>query len=257
MRNFRRNNKSYNRGAAMIFAILIIGVILVFTFALLLVSYTLYASQNKNIASLRCSEAANTLSVALEKELEDSNAYITSDLWKYLRCNTLQDVKTWPYYDADQSGHGQTEAFRYFDLKTNGNYPEVEGFPGSLKLCIYWTVQDNDDIRNKLRTGTEFLDLSTTERSDAEIHIEIIAETASQSYTVENTYKVTISELDIKDSESVAVGKMAKTSYGSSEPGQEKYIFNPQQLTCGADTDSTTYDIKTTEKWSLELISRE
>ena len=72
----RKNNNltSNNKGASMIVAIIIMGILIVFTFSLMLVAYTLYASQTKNIASMKCSESANTLSQAIEDELSDENA---------------------------------------------------------------------------------------------------------------------------------------------------------------------------------------
>ena len=257
---YRKSNKvscEKNRGASMMIAIIIIGIILVFTFSLLLVSYTLYASQNKKVASVRCSEAANSLSVALEKELDDSDAYKNSALYKYLRCNTLQGTKTWPYYEPKKDGHGRDEAFRYFDLNTNGNYPEVEGFPGSVKLCIYWTPKDDNAIREKLETKS-FEELGT-DRSGAEIHIEIIAVSGSQTYTVTNTYKVNISNIESSSEESNAIVNMANAKY----PDTQDRIYNPMNLgmTDPSDLNKTPNykenPIIVTEMWDLEFESRE
>ena len=79
-----------NKGVTMITAIIIMTILIVFTFALTLIAYTLYAPQNKNVASMRCSEAANTLSAALEEELtyvDDDNGHcpeIDSNLYRYI-----------------------------------------------------------------------------------------------------------------------------------------------------------------------------
>ena len=54
--------KKNNKGAAMMLTIIIIAVLVVFTFSLILISYNLYASQNKNLSSDRNAEAANSLS---------------------------------------------------------------------------------------------------------------------------------------------------------------------------------------------------
>ncbi len=251
------NRINDHKGASMMLAIIIIGIILVFTFSLLLVSYTLYASQNKKVSSVRCSEAANSLSVALEDELDDSEAYKNSALYKYLRCNALQGTKTWPYYDPKTDGHGRDEAFRYFDLNTNGNYPEVEGFPGSIKLCIYWTPKDNDDIKNKLQTKS-FEELGN-DRSGAEIHIEIIAVSGSQTYTVTNSYEVKISNIDSTSEESTAVVKMANAKY----PDTQDRIYNPMNLgMTDPSNPNVTPNYKEnpiiiTEMWDLKFKSRE
>ncbi len=227
-------------------AIVIIGIVIVFAFALLLVSYTFYASQNKNAASLRCSEAANTFSMALDDELEDPEAYKNSDLWKYLRCNILQDEKTWPYYESGVSGHGRDEAYRVFDLRKNSNYPEVDGFPGSMKLYIYWTVKDDEEVKTALQTTT-FPELDIDKKSGAEIHIEIVAESGSQSYSVENVYKVTISQISTSDEISKTLKKTAETKYA----GTGELIYNPMNLSTENDK-----EIILTEKWEFESIGK-
>ena len=247
-----------NRGAAMMIAIVIIGIIMVFAFSLLLVSYTLYASQNKKATSLRCSETANTLSVAIADELEDDDACKISAIWKYLRCNSLQGSNSWPYYEVGAPGHGETEAFRYFDLNTNGNYKAVEGFPGSVKLCIYWTVKDDKNVKQKLQTQ-QFEQLSMTDRSGAVIHIEVIAESGSQTYTVDNAFEVAISEIEANSSESKLIKSIAETKY----PETNDYIYNPMDFKTLYPTDTTASSdlidkpIFLNEKWTLKLISRE
>lgn len=260
---FRRDKKtSYrnNRGASLMLAIIIIGVILVFAFSLLLVSYNLYASQNKKAASIRCSEAANSLSVALEDELEDPEAYKHSSLWKYLRCNLLVNEQTWPYYDPGVAGHNEEDAFRYFDMTVNGNYEQdpttkVEGFPGSLKMCIYWTPSDS--TMETINSSTNFTQLTTAQRSDSYVYIKIIAESSSQTYVVTNKYKIKIDDLHIDTStEDKAVSdeikKISKIKYGNNGG----YIYNPMKLSATTDT-GTTDPIKLTEGWTFDLVTRE
>ena len=258
---FGKSNKvsrEKNRGAAMMLAIVIIGIILVFTFSLLLVSYTLYASQNKKVSSVRCSEAANSLSVALEEELDNPDAYKYSALYKYLRCNALQGTRTWPYYDPETPGHGRDEAFRYFDLRTNSNYDKVEGFPGSIKLCIYWTPKDDDAIKDKLLTKS-FEELGA-DRSGAEIHIEIIAESGSQTYTVTNTYEVKMSTIEATSDEGNAIANMSVAKYPDTADDR---IYNPMKFgttdpsNANITPDYTANPIILTEMWSLDFKSRE
>ena len=45
------SSKKRNRGAAMVIAIIVVAVLMIFAFSLLLVSYTLFATQNKKVAS--------------------------------------------------------------------------------------------------------------------------------------------------------------------------------------------------------------
>lgn len=255
--------KYKNKGTALMATIIIIAIIIVFSLALLLVSYNLYASQNKNAASLRCSEAANTLSVELEKELTDPEAYKYSDLWKYLRCNIMQDTTTWPYYDPDESaGHDKKAAYRYFDLKYNRNYDDVnttdntvnktlKGFPGSVKLCVYWTVPDA--AKADLHNNVAFYDISPTNKCDTKLYVEIICEAGNQSYSVTNVYKIDVAGLDGTNASEKklidATAKLKTTKYDSTKSDSEaQYLYNPLRL-----EDS----IKEDEGWTITFETRE
>lgn len=252
-------SRENNRGASLLMAIILIGIILVFAFSLLLVSYTLYASQNKKVSSLRCSEAANTLSVALEEELQDPDACDNSALWKYLRCNLLNDYDTWPYYDPkESSGHGKKEAYRYFDLYANTNYDAVDGFPGSLMLCIYWTPSD-DTLKNM--GSTSFLAKTMSERNNAKLYIEIIAESGNQSYTVTNEYLINVSPLDLTKEEDLKLSKKIKkiTTDQYKSDASTGCIYNPYKY---GTTDNNTIEldsnnyINVKERWDISFVSR-
>ena len=194
-----RISKDNNRGAALMVAVVIIGILMVFTLSLLLVTYSLYSSQNKNAAGTRNSEAANTFSVALTTELEKKQS--DSELWRYLRFN-ICNRGTWPYYKPGLAGHGETEAFRYFDLNYNfvSKYFDtpstteqdplsgLEGFPGKMKLCIYWRVPANKD--DVAETYAESL-YDGANKTGVRLYIEVICETGSQSYVVKNEYILT------------------------------------------------------------------
>ena len=176
--------KNSNRGAALMVAVVIIGILMVFVLSLLLVTYPLYASQNKKSASRRNAEAANTFSVALTKELVSNGS--AGELWRYLRFNVC--TSTWPYYMPGEEGHGEAEAFRYFNVNYNFvkqyfDEPDdeeqdplsgLEGFPGKMELCIYWKAPTEHDMADS-KTGTR-------------LFIEVICETGSQSYVIKNEY---------------------------------------------------------------------
>ena len=175
--------KLNNRGAAMMVAVVIIGVLMIFCFSLLLASYTLYASQNKNAASKRNSEAANTLSKALDTELTRGNdTEKDSALWKYLRCN------------LNQTGWGSGE-IKYFDMNYNNSStyfnaenPTLNGYPGKVQLAMYWKPpkgKTEDDCR--------------TDPSGIRLTIEITCETASQVYIVSNQYVLSAAPYDTAD----------------------------------------------------------
>ena len=229
----KKNRKTYstkkrfnsNRGTAMIAAIIIIAVLMVFTFSLMLVTYTLYASQNKKLASQRNREAANTLSVALRNELESDTANSDSWLWRYLRCNLYQD-NTWPYYNPDAPSE---DAYRYFKLYKNNNY-NVDGYPGSIKLCIYWSLPKGVSL-----TGNQKLaDLPVDDKKNAILYVEIICETAKQTYTVLNKYKISVASFDSNSEDESEQRTLEKTASDNR--------FNPMSL-----------DIKDNEKWRFKF----
>ena len=233
----RKKYGEHNRGAALMVAVIIIGILVVFTFSLLLVSYTLYASQNKKAASVRCSEAANTMSKALEKELTDEDAYLNSDLWNYLRYNLLQ-ADTWPYYDENgENGHTAKYAYRYFivDYNTSDNYLQSyndhsspEGYPAKVQLCIYWMppagYNKNDYLTENLPT------LSAGLQRDTRLFIEITCESGNQSFTVVNEYKLSVSEFQMDEILlKETLQNNAKLRYSAA--GEDQYMYNPHGFT--------------------------
>ena len=208
--------KKENRGAAMIVAIIVVAILMVFSFSLLLVSYTLYASQNKKVASKKNSEAANTLSVAMRRELTDEEAFVNSDLWIYLRCHLLQD--DWTFYEPSLDGHKEAQAVKSFEMKANPNYyrdaqgkSTIDGYPGLIKLKVYWMLPaelykekkaEGDDelsfltalslsaLRNNTITDSTG-DITSKYKMGIRLFVEITCESASQSYTVKNEYHLT------------------------------------------------------------------
>lgn len=227
--NEKKIVKLNNQGSSMVVAIVIISILMIFSFSLLLASYTLYSSQNKNAASKRNSEAANTLSIALEKELTREDSDADSALWKYLRCNILQN-ETWPYY-VD----GNKNAYRYFDL--NYNYHEayfkdtglegLDGFPGKVQLCIYWmlpdgtVIQDGQSVENINPNGTR-------------LFVEIHCETASQSYMVTNEYILTSSTFGSDGAAKTRQNRIRQLN----NPNAANYeVYNPMKLDVNVDQD--------------------
>ncbi len=231
-----------NRGTAMMVAVVIIAILMVFTFALLLVSYTLFASQNKKVASRRNAEAANTLGLAITEELTNQAADEKSDLWRYLRCNIGQE-DTWPYYlegSNPDDPHGENNAFRYFNMDINhisayddyfGEAGEIDGFPGEVQLCIYWMPPENADP-----------DTYTYGHSGIRLFIEVSCNTASQSYVTTNEYKLTVSAFDDSSSRDKKMQKALKNI-------ADKKVYNPALV--------ALTDIKQEEKWKWTFVSRQ
>ena len=200
MRTFGRIKKN-NKGAAMVVTIIIIAVLVVFSFTLILISYNLYASQNKNLASDRNSEAANTLSRALQEELDPANNPTkNSNLWRYLRCNIAYEGGSteenggwvdWPYYEAGVDHHGYEEAKRYFKLDNNS---QIEGMPADVSLCIYWELPD-DPARIDEQTGLpckKTPEQVEEKRSGIILYIEINCVTGGQTYQIIDKYELEI-----------------------------------------------------------------
>ena len=204
--------KSYqkDKGMTMIVAVVIMAILIVFTFSLTLIAYSLYSSQNKNLSSMKCAEAANTLAAALSDELryEDpaTERYpeYESYLYKYIRYNLFHSSQTWPYYKANDPAHVSKKAFRYFDLNYNTTKkvydangaekkPEgqstamsvdhVEGLPGKTVVCIYWELPDD-------ATATQAE--GNVPVSGTKLTIEVTCEAASQSYTVKKEFVLEI-----------------------------------------------------------------
>ena len=245
MKGYKLNNK----GATMMVAVVIIGILMVFTFSLLLVSYTLYASQSKKAASLRNAEAATSLSRALETELtvystvagKENDPEKNSALWKYLRCNIAQG-DNWPYYDPAAPGHDEEYAFRYFDVKYGNNtlYEVTEGldgYPADVKLCVYWMLPQNSNEEIFYNSGA-----GCTNPSNVRLFIDIITETASQTYVIKNEYRLTATPYDTNDV--VERNKMASVS--SLFSGKSPY--NPNGIPSGSGDPL---------KWKWSFIGRE
>lgn len=237
------SSKKNNRGAAMVVAIIVVAVLMIFTFSLLLVSYTLYSSQNKKVASKKCSEAANTLSTAMGAELDEvqnPNAYINSDLWIYLRFHLMQD--DWPFYEPALDGHKTDDAVKTFSMMVNPNYipngsSTLDGYPGEVKIKVYWMMpewlyeENKDDESMDFLKDIDISNLSINKKSEIRLFLEITCESANQSYTVKNKYHLSIRKYDESISEEEAEKSKIEDTYG----GNSTYSYN-----C---------TIKPTERW--------
>ncbi len=196
--------KQYNKGAAMVVSIIIIAVLMIFAFSLILISYNLYAAQNKNLATMRNMEAANSLSVALQYEITEENAWENSNLWNYVRFNMFDvdnSAASWTYYSSKkegetgyEAGHDKDSAARVFTLDSNSG---VEGLPAETTVKMYWTFPDGVSASEyQLVTDPE---TKMELKNGARLYIEIQCDTASQSYKVTDIYKLDIEEMIVPD----------------------------------------------------------
>ena len=238
----KASRKLNNKGAAMVLTIVIILVVMIFAFSLILISYTLYSSQTKNLSASRNAEAVNTLSVALEKELTDSNAASNSNLWKYLRCNIAypeNNFKDWPYYYEADSGEPQPTnnkeyAYRYFTVEHNS---DIEGFPAVIHVGICWMLPEettDSNINDVLtRMGSDSITTAVAAKNGIQMRIEMTAETGSQTYRVTDTYVLKVFE----QNDAVEMAKI------------EAIKGNTQN-------NPASHDISTKEKWVWSLKER-
>jgi len=258
MTNKKNIKDRLNQGTAMIVAIIIMSILMIFTFSLTLVAYTLYASQNKNIASMRCSEAANTLSLALEDELTydkevAKDPVYESYLYNYLRYNLCQ-ASTWPYYNPNEDGHTEEYAFRYFELKYNSKKPSydedgnaienanhtpkyldgIEGMPGRTEVCIYWMLPDGVETTDNLSGSGE-------SRQGVRLFIEITSESANQSYTVKSEYVLNVLYYDMLN-----LPSSTKQTYLVSETLYNDDAVNPQHI--------DPENINSNEEWKWKKV---
>ena len=148
-RKLRQFHKEENRGSAMIVAIVVSMVVVVFCLSLLLVSYALFSSSVRRVTQNQCRELSKTISIEIEKELT-TPAYTSFDmqkqdvtdgknlLWQYLRYNVCQG--NWPYYESESStDHGEKAAYRYFTLAaTGGDTTKYAAMADDISVCIYW-----------------------------------------------------------------------------------------------------------------------
>lgn len=186
----------------MVLTIVIILVVMIFVFSLILVSYSLYSSQTKNLSSARNSEAVNTFSAALSLELTDSDAHSKSNLWKYLRCNIASPdseggFSDWPYYAENEYGvevptHTREYAVRYFTVNQNDS---IEGLPAVMRVGIYWMppeeIDETDFLQNIM---SDDIDVRLNALNGIRIVVETTAETGSQIYRAEDVFRLSVSE---------------------------------------------------------------
>lgn len=263
MTTWLEKKRSYQKekGMTMIVAVVIMAILIVFTFSLTLIAYSLYSSQNKNLSSMKCAEAANTLVVALADELcyEDAatERYPEYDsyLYKYIRYNLFHSSQTWPYYKKNDEDHNATKACRYFDLnyntkkkvydengeekkqeneegeQTSVNVDHVEGLPGKTVVCIFW----------ELPSG------ATTTQAEGDVPvagtkltIEVTCEAASQTYTAKKEFLLEIRnyksttvdaglQLNLKNSASNNAVNPCSFSYETEIHPEQRWVWIPAE----------------------------
>ena len=168
-------------GSALLIAIVIMMVVTMLSLALLLVSYSLFATSNKQNNDEQCRTLAQSLSLELEKEItispfekyemqkqaHDDGKY---PLWFYLRFNVWQS--NWPYYNAEERGHSDGYAWRYFKL--NADESSAATVVDDISVLIYWESE------------------ADAQKAATPLVVEVTCKKGSQQYTVKSTYELVI-----------------------------------------------------------------
>ena len=230
--------KLNNKGAAMMVCIILIAILMTFTFSLMLVSYTYYVSQSKNVASKRCSEAASSMSVSFDKELEDSSFYLQSNLYLYIRCNMWQS--NW-----------MPEEEKVFSVEPSVENMKIEGFPSVLEVKMYWKPSDN--FSGSIGTNTDFSTFTLNDKNESKLFVTVTAEAAGQAFSVTSVFQLECHELTMNDA-----------NLSGTEDGD--YIDRMRSINEDG-LGSTTYNIEGNdviqagsdkcEKWLFKLVEKE
>lgn len=230
--------KLNNKGAAMMVCIIIIAILMVFTFSLMLVSYTYYVSQSKNVASKRCSEAASTLSVAFDKEMQDKDVYLHSNLYLFARCNLWQS--NW-----------MPDEERVFDVEPSVENAKIEGFPSVIEVKMHWTP--SDEFSGSIGTNTDFSTFTKQDKEGTKLYITVYAEAAGQAFAVTSIFELEVYELNINDPALSGTddGDYIERMRSINDDGVGSTTFNNE----GNDVINQASGV--CEKWNFKLVEKE
>lgn len=181
-----------NQGVAMIVAVVVSMVLMVFALALLLVAYSLFSTVNKGDPKLQCKELAKSIDKELEEEITkdyfdyaEQQAAATAGenrLWFFLRYNMWQE-HGWNYFNEDEkvSEHGTDAAYRYFTLDSS-DASQFGGAADTILITMYWEC-DADTYEEASKEETP-------------LHVRIKVTKAEEAYSIDTTYLLGVSQYD-------------------------------------------------------------
>lgn len=236
--NKQRKGKLNNKGAAMMVCIILIAILMVFTFSLMLVSYTYYVSQSKNVASKRCSEAASSLSVAIDKEMQDQEVYLHSNLYLFARCNMWQS--NW-----------MPEKERVFELEPSVENTKIEGIPSVVEVKMYWVP--SDEFAGSIGMNTDYSTFTGPDKEGTKLYMTVSAEAAGQEFTVTSVFELEVYELNINDPALSGTddGDYIERMKSINDDGAGSTTFNNEG------NDVIKQDSGICEKWTFKLVDKE
>lgn len=218
------NNK---KGSALLIAIVIMMVVTMLSLALLLVSYSLFATSNKQKNTEQCKEIAQGISRELEEEITGTSVDFSnygemrkaldegkSPLWFYLRFNLWQS--SWPYYNSEERGHTSSYAYRYFSI--DGTKDGEKDILGDVTVLMYWesesgAVKGSDEEQNEnTQSETTFVILVTCQRG-------------KQKSTIKSTYDIIIEEQADYGGEGEQIIRCTENPNNNTIQTNEKWTF--------------------------------
>lgn len=209
-----RRRHSAQQGAAMVVAIVVSMVIMVFSLSLLLVTYSLYSSVQGNTISMQCRELAVSLSAEVGQELmqqaqpEDGAAIQTEDgqnpLYSYLRAMLWQE-EVWQHYDPEGT-LALEECCKYFALEIPDGYGDMAD---QIWMTLYWTIEEPASPREE----------QEDERACAVLHVRIRVSKNEASYVAEKAYVLHVSAETYGE-------QLVDTEYGTTININERWSFS-------------------------------
>jgi hypothetical protein len=183
MKQYGRRKRQQNQGVAMIVAMVVGVVLMVFALSLLLISYTLFSSAVRQSSQTKCRELAKSLNRELQLELTTPNygSYEEqmeainqkeNNFWSYLRYNVWQD--SWPSYDEENI---DPDCYRYFTMDAS----EFDSMVDSVMVTLYW------------EKDTEEADSEANEKANTILHVKIEAKKGESAYISEAEYELSVS----------------------------------------------------------------
>ena len=221
-----RKSKLYkdNRGSAMIVAIVVSIIVITFTLSLLLVSYSLFVSNQRKVTQSQVRELSKSINIEIGDELtcpqfdskqalidgienKEGAKYCAPDynMWYYVRYNLFQT--NWPYYrDETTAGHVKANSYRYFKINlTGGDTSQYSSMADDISVCMYWeceefnikdeallTVEVTVTKGDQTSTTTSYYELSVNKFDDAD-------EGVKENNTLSNAYNPAGNTIDLTE----------------------------------------------------------
>ncbi len=177
-------------GSALLSAVVVMAVVMLLSLSLLLISYSLFHTVNKQQNDAQCRELAQSLSRALEEEItippfasygEQETALNEGScpLWFYLRYNVRQS--SWPYFNAEERGHTSAYAYRYFKIDPSDSGLDGAELMDDISVMIYWESE------------------SGAEAAGTPLVIRVSCRKGRQESTITSAYELIIGSTDYSD----------------------------------------------------------